>query len=256
MERLWKVHAGAAEFPHANPALDWGSLWLGTPLCQAEEQAQGQEIDLAAPLQSSAPAAQPLEPTAPEAPTARLEEKPMKRENPSLKSCQPSPDPWSSFVEAVAQVARRTAGEQAEMIVRAALLHGTIAGPLAPPVEAVLREADVLQPPVDSDASSVSERTVSDGFARTARAWRAVLVGEERDLSACGPATLDDWAARLVSLLASPPSSTSVIRRELRREGIVAFGMLEPPAHRARAHRARVSDAASAAPETAPTVAA
>ena len=61
----------------------------------------------------------------------------------------------------------------------------------------------------------------------TRAGWRRVLSGQEADLSVCGPGTLDRWAAELVAALLGAPARTDELRRELRRRGVAAFGMLE-----------------------------
>jgi hypothetical protein len=57
-------------------------------------------------------------------------------------------------------------------------------------------------------------------------AWESILRGEAGDLSACGEATLDSWTADVVARLVAHPDRAATIRRDLRRRGIAAFGML------------------------------
>ena len=66
---------------------------------------------------------------------------------------------------------------------------------------------------------------IADAFAETARAFRQLLRGETNDFSNCAE-TLDDWAARLVAAVLPDPLPQAEVRRELRRRGIAAFGML------------------------------
>jgi len=64
-------------------------------------------------------------------------------------------------------------------------------------------------------------------FRATSEAWRGVLDGTTADLDACGPATLDMWSAELVAAaLDAPSSAVPDLRRELRRAGVAAFGLL------------------------------
>jgi len=63
-------------------------------------------------------------------------------------------------------------------------------------------------------------------FASTSTAWQSVLRGESGDLSACGESTLDNWTADLIARLVANPDQAPTIRRDLRRRGIAAFGML------------------------------
>jgi hypothetical protein len=59
-------------------------------------------------------------------------------------------------------------------------------------------------------------------------AWAAVLRGSSHDFSACGTTTLDRFGAELLAaLLAVPATRADELRRELRKAGIAAFGVLE-----------------------------
>jgi hypothetical protein len=62
-------------------------------------------------------------------------------------------------------------------------------------------------------------------FARAASSWKTLLSAESEDFSSCAE-TLDDWATRLVSALLPNPAPVKDVRRELRRKGVAAFGML------------------------------
>lgn len=59
-------------------------------------------------------------------------------------------------------------------------------------------------------------------------AWTAVLRGESQDFAACGTTTLDRFGAELLaSLLAVPATRADELRRDLRKAGIAAFGVLQ-----------------------------
>jgi hypothetical protein len=66
----------------------------------------------------------------------------------------------------------------------------------------------------------------SEPFASTAAAWRSVLRGATSDFSACGDSTLDGWTADLLKAFGVGQGTTTDVRRELRRRGVAAFGML------------------------------
>jgi hypothetical protein len=67
----------------------------------------------------------------------------------------------------------------------------------------------------------------SASFSATLAAWLDVVRGKTTDLGACGAATLDTWAADLICALAAAPRSRSGdYRRELRRRGVAAFGLI------------------------------
>jgi hypothetical protein len=62
-------------------------------------------------------------------------------------------------------------------------------------------------------------------------AWIAVLQGSSQDFAACGTTTLDRFGADLLAaLLAVPATRSDELRRELRKAGIAAFGILEATA--------------------------
>lgn len=65
-------------------------------------------------------------------------------------------------------------------------------------------------------------------FRELCAAWSGVLSGSSGDLTACGATTLDSFGAQLLAaLLTVPPTRADELRRELRKAGIAAFGVLE-----------------------------
>jgi hypothetical protein len=59
-------------------------------------------------------------------------------------------------------------------------------------------------------------------------AWSALLQGSSQDFSACGTTTLDRFGADLLAaLLTVPATRAEELRRELRKAGVAAFGVLE-----------------------------
>jgi hypothetical protein len=67
----------------------------------------------------------------------------------------------------------------------------------------------------------------SDGFAREVLAWQGVLRGESEDFSGCSPLALDEWCANVVSRSMGESGCAEAIRRDLRRRGVAAFGLME-----------------------------
>jgi hypothetical protein len=63
-------------------------------------------------------------------------------------------------------------------------------------------------------------------FSETAVAWRKVLRGETDDLSGCGATTLDGWGVDVLRAFGVGRDGKLDVRRELRRRGVAAFGML------------------------------
>jgi hypothetical protein len=92
--------------------------------------------------------------------------------------------------------------------------------------------------PADGFAKDVQltlqSRGYLDGSARYSQkyrelwgAWTAVLHGSSRDFAACGTTTLDRFGAELLAaLLAIPATRADELRRELRKAGVAAFGVL------------------------------
>ena len=78
-------------------------------------------------------------------------------------------------------------------------------------------------------AGGVVART-SRGIARTAsfteqvQAWRGILSGESEEFPACG--ALDEWGAGVLARILGQPARADGIRRELRRRGVAAFGLV------------------------------
>lgn len=71
----------------------------------------------------------------------------------------------------------------------------------------------------------------SNRFRSLCGAWSAVLSGTSDDFSACGATTLDGFGAELLAtLLIVPATRADELRRELRKAGIAAFGVLEAAA--------------------------
>ena len=62
--------------------------------------------------------------------------------------------------------------------------------------------------------------------AANATAWRRVLSGETNDLADCGDSTLDGWSADLLHAFGIGQGGAADVRRELRKRGVAAFGML------------------------------
>src|SRR5258705_4387184 len=59
-------------------------------------------------------------------------------------------------------------------------------------------------------------------------AWSAVLHGSSQDFAACGTTTLDRFGAELLAApLAVPATRADELRRQLRKSGIAAFGVLD-----------------------------
>jgi len=153
-----------------------------------------------------------------EEPEIRVAEGPVAAEAPGAPPA--ATDPFAAYVAAVVEVAQ-AAGNTRAAAALPMLLEGADFDPSVLPEEAHARliAARVL---VRSDAAL----SPSDGFMSMAGAWRGVLRGLTNDLSACGATTLDGWSAELLSAFGVGQGGVTDVRRELRRRGVAAFGML------------------------------
>ncbi len=57
-------------------------------------------------------------------------------------------------------------------------------------------------------------------------AWMAVLRGESDDFSGCGATALDEWSALVLARAIGETGRADALRRELRRRGVAAFGIV------------------------------
>ena len=206
---------GAAEFPNENPLIDRGSLWIGTAMCGAEviapsttstpgETPSPSETDGLLPdtepvTTASAPTTAPSDAAAPPLHDERIE----------------------TFVRAITDVARAHGAAEAAAHAESLFKFGTPAPhALSPDARAALLDGNILEA-TDGYVHATA------WFARTSSAWQKMLRGEEGNLAVCGESTLDGWTADLIARLVAKPAMASTIRRDLRRRGIAAFGMLE-----------------------------
>jgi hypothetical protein len=63
-----------------------------------------------------------------------------------------------------------------------------------------------------------------------ALAWQGILRGESEDFAACGAAMLDEWSAALIAGVLGQNARADGLKRELRRRGVAAFGLVEQAA--------------------------
>jgi hypothetical protein len=63
-----------------------------------------------------------------------------------------------------------------------------------------------------------------------ALAWQGILRGESDDFAACGGGMLDEWSAALIATVLGNPARAETLKRELRRRGVAAFGLVDQAA--------------------------
>jgi hypothetical protein len=234
----------ACEFPNDNPELHDGIVWscpepcarplptlrirptagelpkvLG-PAWHAFENAEvNSERDGKLRLRPSE--TEPLQPSsdgaASKAPSSRLAlSEPRGAVTPEVSA---SPEgPFERFVATVARVAMSRGATRAAGAVTALLTLGRLVRDgVDPALLDTLARRKILS----------ASGQVTPEFAAAAQAWRAVLEGSGGDLSGCGNATLDAWAAELLAAVMNVPrDEANELKRELRRSGVAAFGLL------------------------------
>jgi hypothetical protein len=126
-----------------------------------------------------------------------------------------------NFVRAISEVALAHGAAETAAHVESLFKFGTPAAlELSPSARAALLDGNILE-------ASEGGVHATAWFARTSSAWQSMLRGEAGNLAVCGESTLDGWTADLIACLVAKPSMASTIRRDLRRRGIAAFGMLD-----------------------------
>ncbi len=211
----------ANEFPHDNPKLGSGTAWVCT-------SPRGRALPLRRTFVRVLPCLLMPEGAVPPPGVVPAEVAATPAhvvEAPPLVTAAPQPpapaetDPFATFVRALVESSLAAGATRAAAVIASLLDEGRLTvGALPEETIEVLRKRGVL---------SKSGLGASETFAATARAWREVLRGEKNDLSACGASTLDAWAAELLCALAAQPATRAGDhRRELRRRGVAAFGLL------------------------------
>jgi hypothetical protein len=130
-------------------------------------------------------------------------------------------DPFVTFASLLERVGYSVGGDEADAAILGALLGFTRADSTMPPesVMAALQAGDIVQ----RDARGMAR---TERFARQVRGWQGILRGESDDFSDCGAPTLDEWASDLLARLVGNVARAPAIRRELRKLGIAAFGLV------------------------------
>ena len=116
----------------------------------------------------------------------------------------PSDDPFAMLTAVLEDVARAAGADEAMLATLACLLGRTRLGASAPDGHAALRAQ--------------------------ALAWQGILRGESEDFTACGSGMLDEWCAALVAAVLGQNMRADGLKRELRRRGVAAFGLVEQAA--------------------------
>jgi len=116
----------------------------------------------------------------------------------------PTDDPFAMLVAVLEDVARVAGADDSMLATLACLLGRTRLDASAPETHGTLRAQ--------------------------ALAWQGILRGESEDFGACGGAMLDEWCAALIAGVLGQNIRADGLKRELRRRGVAAFGLVEQAA--------------------------
>jgi hypothetical protein len=217
----------ASEFPHDNAEISHGTIWIcpeltgaATAILGRYEPVPSQPFVLFFDDEDDGYIDGPLE--------LDLDPPPPSCAEPAPPSCAEPEAPSSAEPEAPAFVCFESA------LVAALMAHGASrSAALVPrllrleqlPAEALSKEVQLT---LQSRGYLDSSARYSHKYRELCTAWSAVLRGSSQDFAACGTTTLDRFGADLLAaLLAVPATRADELRRELRKAGIAAFGVLQ-----------------------------
>jgi hypothetical protein len=242
-----------AEFPNDNPVLHEGALWIVTEIGEAP---RCERRVAPAPPQPTLPVSPPSCESSP-GPVAVVEE-PVVAKEPSTDPAPPvvEADDEGDDIEIVEELSFEEAVDESPAPPEAPVIEAQAPMPeaeaLEPAAEAPLADAFALFVAAVEDVARCAgakddalatiavlvgrarlDASASDEY-RTLRAqalaWQGILRGESEDFSACGSGMLDEWAAGLVALVLGNAQRADGLKRELRRRGVAAFGLVEQAA--------------------------
>jgi hypothetical protein len=113
-------------------------------------------------------------------------------------------DPYACLMRVLEQVARDAGAPEATVVTLRTVLG---------------------QVRIDAGAPADHQRMRSEALA-----WQGILRGESEDFAACGVSMLDDWSALLLATLLGSPGRSDTLKRDLRRHGVAAFGLVDQAA--------------------------
>jgi hypothetical protein len=180
-----------SEFPNDNPDLHDGSSWYA-----ADEDPAG--IDSIEILDELVFDTAPEDEPAPAAPA----------------------DPFCTLVAAMEAAAAAFGATPDSIVLLRAMLGATRMDAIEPTATLEgLVSAGLVSP-------SATGFVRSEQLTREVLAWQDILRDKSDDLAACGNATLDEWASNVVARVIGGGFRSDAIRRELRKHGVAAFGLL------------------------------
>jgi hypothetical protein len=136
----------------------------------------------------------------------------------------PVEDPFAVLLVTLEDAARALGAADDAVIALRALFGATRAADLS--LDTAAEEALAAGGIVVRGARGLAR---SPAFTDEVMAWQGILRGESEDFSLC-VGTLDEWTANVVARLLGNVGRAEGIRRELRRRGIAAFGLVSAAA--------------------------
>jgi hypothetical protein len=222
--------AFCSEFPNDNPALHRGALWVGSAVgggawCEAPEE----EV-VEAKVESLVTAVSELASELAEV----ADEPPTDPGPPILEADDPDDDieivEDLAFDELVDEAPAAPAPAESSVFPVADDPFVTLATVL----EGVAQDAGAGVNAITSLRVVLGrERVGADTpdamlvLREQAAAWQAILRNESEDFSGCGVSSLDEWSAIVVATAMGEMHRADGLRRELRRRGVAAFGLVE-----------------------------
>jgi len=246
-----------AEFPNDNPALHLGAIWrclelTGAATCelpapaavaeivvrveaevevQVEAEAEEDELDAEAladeapPIRVITVAPEPVVLSTPEA----VVEPPTDPTPPVLEA-----DDEGDDIEIVDELSFDEVVEESpapEVVGEPATDDPFVA--LAEVLESVARGAGAAEGAIASLRIVLGrERVTAETgdellvLREQAAAWQGILRGDSEDFGACGVSSLDEWSSIAVARCMGEMARADGLRRELRRRGVAAFGLV------------------------------
>jgi len=180
-----------SEFPNDNPDLHNGSVWYA-----ADEDDSLDSIEILDELVfESAPEDEP--------------------------AAQEPADPFYALVHAIESTTLSFGGNPDSLALMRAMLGVTR-------IETLALDLTGLEALVRAGLASCSAAGVarSERFTREVLAWQDILREKSDDFAACGAAMLDEWASELIAGVLGGATRADAVRRELRKHGVAAFGLL------------------------------
>jgi hypothetical protein len=200
-----------SEFPNDNPALHDGVVWR----CVATRGGPRAVVRLvrATLVQATPVEAPPAEPASSAGVVTHRDG--SERENSAEASG------FEELVAALAFVALERGATRAAAVAQGLLRGESIdVGRLVPEVVDGLVRGGFVVRREDRAAPSASLLAIRD-------AWRDLLDGHSTELPAGLETPLDEWAAALLGVLLLEDEQSDALRRELRRRGVAAFGLVD-----------------------------